>query len=411
MAALAVAAVALQLVSVSSGEVQADGHSIHADLSRDGRLVVFDSLAKNLSRRAQGPFPQHVYLRDRRRGSTRMVSLNSAGQTSNLADWQPSISPSGRFVAWCSTSTNLARPDRHSGIPHTGPGLDPHTDVFVRDLQRRITRRASDDARGGMANDASCRPDVADDGDVAFESYATDLVAGDKNGYVDVFAYDWASDRVRRVSVTSAGRESIAGAQGVAISAEGRYVAFYTGSKLAPRDRDRLGDAYLHDRLRRTTRVVSSRPTGCYYEQTLALTPRARHVLYGCGSELLAHDLRTGRVVVANPTLDGGPGEQVSRASISDDARTVVFCTRAKNVAPGHGPDDDVVVRDLRRGTAQVVAHAGPADGCVRTVAVSGDGRTAVFSGDAPRIVPQDVRDPRQTDIFAATLRPAARRA
>jgi hypothetical protein len=168
MAALAVAAVALQLVSVSSGEVQADGHSIHADLSRDGRLVVFDSLAKNLSPRARGLFPQHVYLRDRRRGSTRMVSLNSAGRTSNLADWQPSISPSGRFVAWCSTSTNLARSDRHSGIPHTGPGLDPRTDVFVRDLQRGITRRASDDSRGGMANNASCRPDVANDGDVAF---------------------------------------------------------------------------------------------------------------------------------------------------------------------------------------------------------------------------------------------------
>jgi hypothetical protein len=213
------------------------------------------------------------------------------------------------------------------------------------------------------------------------------------------------------VSVSSAGSESSAGAQGVAISAEGRYVALYTGSRLASSDRDRLGDVYLHDRLRRTTRVISSRPTECYFEQTLALTPRARSILYGCGSELLVHDLRTGRVVVANPPVTGGPGEQVSRASISDDARTVVFCTRAKNVAPGHGPDDDVVVRDLRRGSVEVIAHAGPADGCVRTAAVSGDGRTVVFSGDAPGIVPQDVRDPRQTDIFAAILRPAARRA
>ena len=412
MAAFAVAAVALQLVSVSSGEVQADGHSIHADLSRDGRLVVFDSLAKNLSPRARGLFPQHVYLRDRRRGSTRMVSLNSAGRTSNLADWQPSISPSGRFVAWCSTSTNLARPDRHSGIPHTGPGLDPRTDVFVRDLRRGITRRASDDARGGMANNASCRPDVANDGDVAFESHASDLVGGDSNGYVDVFAYDWGTDRTRRISVTSANRQSVAGAQGVAISAEGRYVAFYTGSRLAAGDLDQQGDVYLHDRQRRTTRLVSARPSECYNEPVLALTPRARRVLYSCGSELLVHDLRSGRVIVANQALNGGPAErEASRAGISDDARTVVFCTRAKNVAPGHGPDDDVVVRDLRRGTVEVAAHAGQANGCLWTAAVSGDGRTAVFSGDAPGIVPQDVRDPRQTDIFAAILRPAARRA
>ena len=42
------AAVAVQLANGSSGEVQADGHSIHADVARAGRLVVFDSLAANL---------------------------------------------------------------------------------------------------------------------------------------------------------------------------------------------------------------------------------------------------------------------------------------------------------------------------------------------------------------------------
>ena len=404
MVSFAVAAVALSLVNVSSAEVQADDHSFYAEPSRDGQLVVFESLAANLSPRAKGRNPQHVYVRDRRRGTTRMVSLNSAGQTSNLGDSQPSISPSGRFVAWCSMSTNLARPDRLNGFPNTGPGLHPATDVFVRDLRRGITRRASDDFRGGMSNNASCRPDVADDGDVAFESYASDLVRGDRNGYVDVFAYDWASDRVRRMSVTSAGGESEAGAKGVAISGEGRYVAFYTGARLASGDDDRLGDVYVHDRRRRTTRLVSTRPGQCYYEPVLALTPRARHALYGCGTELLVHDLRTGRTVVTNPAMTGAPAEQVLRAGLSDDARTVVFCTQAKNHVAGHGPDDDVLVRDLRRGTTSIIAHAGASSGCVRTATVSGDGRTGLFSGDAPGIVPQDVRGPQQTDIFAAAL-------
>jgi hypothetical protein len=395
--------IVLQLVSVSSSEVQANGHSIQADVSHNGRLVVFHSLATNLSDRVRGTSPQHVYLRDRSRGTTRMVSLGSRGQTSNIADWQPSISPNGRFVAWCSTSTNLARPDRHSGVPWTGPGLDPRTDVFIRDLRRGITRRASDDRGGGMANNASCRPDVANDGDVAFESHASDLVAGDGNGYVDVFAYDWADDRVERVSVASDGHESAAGAQGVAISAEGRYVAFYTGARLAPGDVDGLGDVYVHDRRRRTTRLVSGEAEACYVEPVLALTPRARHVLYECGRALLVRDLGSGRVVVANPGLDGTPaGDAASRAAVSDDGRTVVFCTRAKNLAPGHGPDDDVVVRDLRLGTATVVAHAGASTGCLGTTAVSADGRTAIFSGDAPGIVPGDRRDPRQTDIFLA---------
>ena len=46
MIALALAAVALELVSVNSAEVQANGHSIRGDISRDGRFVAFDSLAK-----------------------------------------------------------------------------------------------------------------------------------------------------------------------------------------------------------------------------------------------------------------------------------------------------------------------------------------------------------------------------
>jgi WD40-like Beta Propeller Repeat len=401
--ALALLAVTLQLVSVSSAEVQANGHSIGGDISRDGRFVVFHSLATNLSRRARGFAPQHVYLRDRRRGSTRMVSLSSSGRTSNLADWQPSISPNGRFVAWCSTSTNLARPDQHSGRPWTGPGLDPRTDVFVRDLRRGITRRASDDRRGGMANNASCRPDVANNGDVAFESHASDLVARDTNGYVDVFAYDWAKDRLERISVSSSGRQSVAGAQGVAISADGRYVAFYSGSRLAAADRDRLGDVYVRDRLRRTTRVVSSGREGCYVEPVLALSPSGRRVLFECDRTLYVRDLATGRAVIANPGLGGQPAaDSVSRAAFSDDGRTVVFCTRAKNLARGHGPDDDVVLRDLRRRTTTVLAHAGAAIGCLGTIAVSGNGRSALFSGDAPGIVPGDRRDPRQADLFVA---------
>ncbi len=403
MFGLALVAVAVQLVSVSSGEVQANGHSIGGDISRNGRLVVFHSLATNLSPRARRGSPQHLYLRDRRRGRTRMVSLGSRGQTSNLADWQPSISPNGRFVAWCSTSTNLARPDRHSGVPWTGPGWDPRTDVFVRDLRRGLTRRASDDRSGGMANNASCRPDVANKGDVAFESHASDLVFRDTNGYADVFAYDWSADRTVRVSVSSAGRQSRAGAQGAAISGDGRYVAFYTGARLSPGDRDRLGDVYVHDRLRRTTRVVSVGSSGCYVEPVLALTPHAHHVLYECGNVLVVRDLGRARSRIANPGLGGRPpADSVSRAGISDDGRTVVFCTRAKNLARGHGPDDDVLVHDLRLGTTRVLAHAGPSIGCTATAAVSGDGRTALFSGDAPGIVATDRRDPRQSDIFVA---------
>jgi Tol biopolymer transport system component len=396
----AVAAVALQLVNVSSHEMQADGHSIHADISGNGRLVVFDSLATNLSAAPlQRPDDQEVYLRDRRRGVTRLVSRSSRGRVSNGWSWQPSLSPNGRFVAFCSTASNLSRPDRLPRVPHFGPGLDPRTDVFVRDLRRRITRRASSDWRGGMANAGSCRPSVANTGDVAFESEASDLVRGDRNGFIETFVYDWSSRRVRAAAVPTGGRRS-AGSAGAAISPDGRFVAFYTGAHLASADTDALSDVYLRDRRRGVTRVASPGAVGCYNPPVLALTPRAGYVLHWCEDGLRVLDPRSGRVRNATPTLDGRPPDRtISEAGVSADGRTVVFCSEAYNLSRSDGLGDDVYVWHRAAGIPTVVSNAGS---CVWSADVSADGRTAVFTADMPGLVAQDVRDVRQSDAFTA---------
>jgi hypothetical protein len=396
----AVAAVSLQLMNVSSQEVQADGHSLHADVSRNGRLVVFDSLATNLSAQAVGrPHDQEVYLRDRRRGRTRMVSLNSRGRASNAWSWKPSLPPNGRFVAFCSTASNLARPDRLPRVPHVGPGLDPRTDVFVRDLRRRITRRASGDWRGGMANAGSCRPSVADTGDVAFESEASDLVRGDTNGFIETFVYDWRSRQVRAVAVPTGGGRS-AGSGGAAISPDGRYVAFYTGERLAPADVDALGDVYLHDRRRGTTRVASPGAAGCYNPSVLGLTPSARHVLHWCDDGLRVSDRHTGQFTDASPTVDGRPPDRtITDAGVSADGRTVVFCSEAYNLGVSDGLGDHVFAWHRQSAAATVVSTA---SSCVWSADVSADGRTAIFTATMPGLVPQDTRDERQSDAFVA---------
>jgi WD40-like Beta Propeller Repeat len=400
LAAAALAAASLQLVSVSTQEVQGDGHSIHADISRDGQIVVFDSLAKNLSADAvQRPDDQEVYLRDRGRGRTRLVSRNSRGRASNAWSWRPSLSPNGRFVAFCSTASNLARPDRRPRVPHLGPGLDPLTDVFVRDLRRGITRRASSDRRGRMANGGSCWPSVANTGDVAFESYASDLVAGDTNGFRETFVFDWSSGRVRAVATPAGGGRS-AGSEGAAISPEGRYVAFYTGARLTPEDVDVLGDVYLYDRRRDAPEVPSSAPVDCYHGAVLGLTRGARHVLHWCQDGLRVLDRRTGVRADASPTIDGRPPETtVTDAGISADGRTVVFCTSAHNLGAPPGSVGDHVWVWQGGPRATPLANAGS---CVWTADVSANGRTAIFTADMPGLVPRDTADVRQSDAFVA---------
>ncbi len=105
---------------------------------------------------------------------------------------RPAISADGRFVAFHSDATNLVAGDTNGA-----------TDVFVHDLQTGTTERVSVDSAGDEANAGSDRPSIdADGGFVAFESSASNLVAGDTNDAPDVFVHE------RGPSVDSASQDA-----------------------------------------------------------------------------------------------------------------------------------------------------------------------------------------------------------
>ncbi|MEZ4103493.1 MAG: hypothetical protein R3B55_03010 [Candidatus Paceibacterota bacterium] len=62
------------------------------------------------------------------------------------------------------------------------------------------------DDGGVQGSDSSARPSISADGRyVAFQSNATNLVAGDTNGFSDIFVYDRDSNTIERVSVDTLG--------------------------------------------------------------------------------------------------------------------------------------------------------------------------------------------------------------
>ena len=102
-------------------------------------------------------------------------------------------------------------------------------DVFVRDLKTGTTALVSVNSAGaGSGNSSSLLPVISAHGRfVAFESLASDLVANDTNSTVDIFVRDLKTGTTSLVSVNSAGtgsgnRFSIS----PFISADGRFVAF-----------------------------------------------------------------------------------------------------------------------------------------------------------------------------------------
>ena len=80
---------------------------------------------------------------------------------------------------------------------------------------------------------------------MAFSSDASDLVATDTNGATDVFVRDLQKGATTLVSVNRFGTDSVNGASGGSISADGRFVAFNSSANdLVANDTNGLTDVF-----------------------------------------------------------------------------------------------------------------------------------------------------------------------
>ncbi|HVM97377.1 MAG TPA: hypothetical protein VMT89_13365 [Candidatus Acidoferrales bacterium] len=101
------------------------------------------------------------------------------------------------------------------------------SNVFVRDRQTNTTTLVSVGSSGTLGNGDSVNPAISADGRyVVFYSNASNLVADDTNASSDVFVRDLQTNTTTRVSVDSSGVQGNSASYGPAISADGRYVVF-----------------------------------------------------------------------------------------------------------------------------------------------------------------------------------------
>jgi len=112
-----------------SSEGNADSHN--PSISSDGRYIAFSSAATNLA--AQTPSGKQIFLRDTCNGAasgctsqTQLISVDPGGLLSATDNLLPSISSSGRFVAFLSVKSSTAKKT-------TGQINNGVRQVFVRD--------------------------------------------------------------------------------------------------------------------------------------------------------------------------------------------------------------------------------------------------------------------------------------
>jgi Tol biopolymer transport system component len=227
-------------VSVPTGGGPINDDASEPSISADGRFVTFDSAASNLVAGAQGG---GVFIRDRSRRTTSLISVSTRGKPANDGSFEPAISADGRYVAFVSRASNLVRGDTNDVY-----------DVFVRDRIRHTTRRVSVSTTGHQSRqsrfDGSMTPSVSAHGRfVTFASTASNLAARDTNGGSDVFVRDTVAHTTRLVSVSRGGRSGNGESRLPAISADGSSVVFTSvASDLVPGDTNNERDVFVRDR-------------------------------------------------------------------------------------------------------------------------------------------------------------------
>jgi Tol biopolymer transport system component len=292
---------------------------------------------------------------------------------------------------------------------------------YLRAIPAGWTARMSIDGNGTEANGGSGRPSLSGDGRyVAFESTASNLVKGENNGKQHVFLHGRVNGATILVSRASNGDQADSDSYAGSVSANGRYVAFYTGaSNLVAGDTGNW-DVFLHDPdTGETTRVSvasdgreanggSSGGSVSADGRYVAFLSDASNLVAGdtnSTTDVFVHDQVIGTTTRVNVASDGTEANDRSQylPVVSADGRYVTFTSMASNLVAGDtNSAEDVFVHDRVGGTTTRVSIASDgteANGSSFASSLSADGRYVVFTSEASNLVPDDT-DASQWNVF-----------
>jgi Tol biopolymer transport system component len=235
---------ATRRVSVGSAGIQGNSFSLEPSISGNGRFIAFRSGASNL---VPGDTNRghDVFIHDLQSQSTTRVSISNEGAQASCGrvyespcSWEPSLSADGRLVAFTAGAPNLVARDTNED-----------DDVFVRDRLGGTTMRVSVSSGGAQADSASYGAAISAEGRfVAFTSGASNLVVGQTNHSEDIFVHDIATGSTAPASVSSTGEWANGGSFWAASSGGSRAVAFVShASNLVAGDTNGFTDVFVRD--------------------------------------------------------------------------------------------------------------------------------------------------------------------
>jgi Tol biopolymer transport system component len=346
-------------VSIGPAGVQSNDESFFPTISGDGRYVAFESLATNLVV-GDTNAKQDVFVHDRHTGTTSLVSRHTTGAIANSHCWGQKISADGRFVAFTSQASNLVDDDFNNRL-----------DVFVRDLLDETAARVSVSGAGIEANGDSNSPSLSANGRfIAFHSRATNLVPGDSNFKGDVFVFDLQTSSIIRASVGQAGVEANDESGAPSISYDGNSIAFQSiATNLVAGDTNGVSDVFLRRLNTGTTSRVSLGLQGSQANDvsglpvisgdgtSVAFFSYATNVVAGdtnARPDVFLFDINSSSTFLASCSTSGQfSNEGATAPFIGFTGSSVGFSSISDNLVPNDPAECDIFVRYISPNSIQ----------------------------------------------------------
>ena len=235
------------------------GESIRAYVTPDGQYVLLRTKASFDPADTNGFHDAYRY--EVATGSIVPISVTSSGAFGASGVQTCDISNDGRFVVFSSSSPDLG---------FATPG---GAQIFVKDMETGELTWESRGAQDPTQSNSNTYPSISGDGStIAFNSTASDLVAGDSNNGYDIIVRDLATGAMELAALDTAGNQ-VAGMTWLTyldLNFDGRFLLFEArSSNLVPNDTNGSEDVFMRDRVAGTTARVglafdgSELPDGC----------------------------------------------------------------------------------------------------------------------------------------------------
>lgn len=356
----------------------------------EGRYVTFVSITVDLAG-SKGKHRQ-IFWRDRNSGTTKLISAGINGEEGNGDSYAPSISGDGKSVAFESYSTNL--------IPNDKNGF---RDIFIWRSETNKIERVSIGIDGSEPNAESYEASLSGDGKlIAFTSAASNISVTEKGvSNNNVFLYDMQNNKTIMISIDLFARKG-GGGSNPSISFDGTRIAFYSHSgSLVANDNNSLWDIFLWEKNNSTLKRVSLTSEGKEKNQgsesanrivAPAISGNGQYIAYSTTAtnmisgntnnfqNVYVYDINLNSTVIASKSSDGSPGnadspiEQGEKIAISYDGKWVAFATKASNLGV---PAANVVMHNMQTSENKIVSSI--IGSSVGRAAISYSGSYVVF--------------------------------